>query len=74
MSEAISTSKAGWWNRIKSLIKEAKGTFREKGMRGVIQKYGWKFFAVFFCYYLVRDLFLYVFIPYMVAKGLLSGS
>jgi hypothetical protein len=52
----------------RQLIQECKTTFKEGGFRAVIRRYGWKIFAVFFVYYLVRDLTLYVFIPYMIAK------
>lgn len=53
------------------LFREAKQVFREGGIKGVIKRYGWKFFAVFFVYYLVRDVTIYILIPMYIAKNLL---
>lgn len=61
------------YTRVKSTVVECKATFKQSGLKGVIQKYGWKVFAVFFVYYLVRDLTLYVLIPYLIAKGVFSN-
>ncbi len=52
-------------------VREARATFRESGFRGVVKRYGWKVFAAFFLYYLIRDSFLYIFIPYVLTRGLL---
>jgi hypothetical protein len=49
-------------------IQECKSTFKEGGFKAVVRRYGWKIFAVFFIYYLVRDLSLYVLLPYLIAK------
>ncbi|MEN0058685.1 MAG: hypothetical protein AAGB31_07610 [Bdellovibrio sp.] len=57
-----------WTPRV---IREAKDVFRQKGLKGVIQRYGWKFFAVFFVYYLVRDITLYILLPWYLANKLL---
>lgn len=59
---------------MRKVLKEARTVFKEKGFKGVAKRYGWKFFAAFFCYYLLRDLTIYVFIPYLIAKGLLTGG
>lgn len=50
------------------VIREAKQVFREGGIKGVIRRYGWKFFAVFFVYYLVRDVTLYILLPLYLAN------
>ncbi|WP_347358885.1 hypothetical protein [Bdellovibrio sp.] len=53
------------------VLREAKQVFREGGLKGVIRRYGWKFFAVFFAYYLIRDVTIYILIPWYVAKNLM---
>lgn len=55
-------------------IKEATGVFRKEGFKGVTKRYGKKFFIAFFCFYLVRDLILYVALPLLAAKGVISLS
>lgn len=52
------------------ILKEIKATFKESGFKGVTQKYGWKLFAAVFVYYLVRDVTLYILLPYLVYRGL----
>jgi hypothetical protein len=51
------------------VLRDASAIFREKGMKGVFQRFGWKFFAAFFAYYLIRDLTIYVLIPWYLSKG-----
>lgn len=52
------------------MIREAKQVFREGGIKGVIRRYGWKVFAVFFVYYLVRDITIYILLPLYLANKL----
>lgn len=52
--------------------RDARQLFREQGFRAVTKRYGWKFFAAFFAYYLVRDSIIYLLIPYLLARGILS--
>ncbi len=68
----IAESKRSALQTIKSTIGECRRLFKEGGFKAVIQRYGWKIFAFFFAYYLVRDLTLYVLIPYIVAKHFMS--
>lgn len=49
---------------------EVKDVFKESGIRGVIKRFGWKIFAIFFCYYLVRDVTLYILLPLYLAGKL----
>lgn len=56
---------------VPKVIQEARSVFREQGLKGVIKKYGWKFFAFFFLYYLIRDVTLYILIPWYIARHLL---
>ena len=62
------TAKPSLWGRLKTVVAEARGTFKESGFKGVFRRYGWKIFAVFFFYYLIRDSILYIFIPWMIAR------
>ena len=52
-------------------IKTYKEIYKEKGIKAVFKKGGWKLFALVFMYYLVRDVTLYILIPYLLAKCLL---
>jgi hypothetical protein len=56
----------------KSTFHECKMTFKQGGLKAVVRRYGWKIFAFFFVYYLVRDLTIYVFIPYLIAKHFIT--
>ena len=62
----------GLFTGIKTLLQECRTTFKEGGFKGIIRRYGWKTFAIFFIYYLTRDLILYVLIPYLVTKHFIS--
>jgi DHA1 family tetracycline resistance protein-like MFS transporter len=53
-------------------MKAAVAVFRAGGIRGLVQAYGWKLVAAFVIYYLIRDMTLYILLPWMAAKGLLS--
>lgn len=62
-------SKPTLFKKLRALLLEARTTFRKDGFKGVWRRYGWKIFAVFFVYYLIRDLFLYVFLPWFIIKN-----
>ncbi len=47
-------------------------TWRGLGLRGYVRKRGFRFFAAIFIYYLVRDTTLYIIIPYLLLKGVIS--
>jgi hypothetical protein len=47
---------------------EMKILWRTQGNKALIKRYGWKIFALVFCYYLIRDVTLYILIPYLFAK------
>ncbi|MBI4470098.1 MAG: hypothetical protein HY650_12335 [Acidobacteria bacterium] len=49
-----------------------KMTLHREGFRGFIRTYGKRILFWFFLFYLVRDTLLYIVIPYLIAKGLLS--
>lgn len=62
------------WKKIRTLLSEVRITFRAGGVRGVLQKFGWKILAAFFLYYLIRDSILYILIPYLIAKNLFGDG
>ena len=49
-------------------IRRLRDERRALGWKGLLKKHGWKAFAAFFVFYLVRDLILYVAIPLGLAK------
>lgn len=53
-------------------MKEVVAVFRASGVKGLGKAYGWKVVAAFFVYYLVRDLTIYVLLPWLAARGLLA--
>lgn len=68
----LKTSSPTFWVKIKTTIADCRVTFKEGGFKAVVKRYGWKLFAIFFVYYLVRDLIIYVFIPYIITKHFFS--
>ena len=42
---------------------------RALGWKGLVKKRGWTFVALFVLAYLVRDLVLYVLVPFAIAAG-----
>jgi hypothetical protein len=55
-----------------AFIRQLRDDRRALGWKGMFRKHGWKPFAAFFVFYLVRDLILYVFIPLAIYFGLFS--
>jgi hypothetical protein len=53
-------------------LREVRQTVKQSGFRGALKRYGWKLVAAVFCYYLVRDVTLYLVIPYFLTKHLMS--
>lgn len=43
-------------------------SLKNDGLRATIKRFGWKFFAIVFVYYLVRDVTLYIILPWMIAR------
>ncbi len=41
-------------------------------IRHLFKRYGWKMFWAIFIFYLIRDVVLYILIPYLVAKQLIG--
>lgn len=64
---------ASVFTRLKLLLIDLKATFKEGGFKLVIRKFGWKVFALFFVYYLIRDVTLYILLPWMISKSLIAN-
>lgn len=60
------------WPKIKAMLKEMKLTWKVAGFKGLYRKYGLKLFLAFFFYYLVRDVTIYILIPWWIAQKALS--
>lgn len=52
-------------------VREVRDVFKREGMRGAVKRYGWKLFAAFFVYYLIRDSIIYLLIPYLIAQRMM---
>ena len=56
---------------------ELRSNTKKQGLKAAIKmmfkKYGWKVGVAIFMYYLIRDVTLYIIIPYLVMKGFFSG-
>lgn len=59
-------------SRLKTVYQEMKSTWKISGFKGLYRKYGLKFFLGFFFYYLVRDVTLYILVPWWIAQKALS--
>jgi len=51
-------------------ISKAVAEVREKGFKAGLKSLGWKTLIAIFVFYLVRDVIIYILIPYFMAKGL----
>ncbi len=56
--------------KLKKLATNIIISLKDNGFIATWKVYKWKLFAVLFCYYLVRDLLLYVIIPYLAFSHL----
>tara|TARA_B100001113_G_scaffold321030_1_gene290613 strand:+ start:196 stop:381 length:186 start_codon:yes stop_codon:yes gene_type:complete len=54
------------------LRKNTKDSGIREAIRIMFKKYGWKLGIAIFMYYLIRDVTLYIVIPYLVYKGFFS--
>ncbi|MBS1963517.1 MAG: hypothetical protein JST04_14980 [Bdellovibrionales bacterium] len=58
--------------RYRKLAAEAKSELKRNGFRSLFRKYGWKLVALVFTTYLVRDIALYIVLPWLVSRNLLA--
>ena len=54
------------------VIQEWRAVWREQGFKEFLKRKGWKVVVAIFVFYLIRDSFLYIFLPYLAARGLLG--
>jgi hypothetical protein len=43
---------------------------KERGIKGFIKAKGWKILIAFFLFYLIRDVTLYLIIPYLIVDNI----
>ena len=55
------------------LRKNAKESGVKEAIKIMFKKYGWKVGLVIFMYYLIRDVTLYIILPYLIMRGFFSG-
>ena len=55
-------------------IRELRQVLRDQGMKGLVRRLGWKALLAIIVFYLIRDTILYLIIPYLIAKGVLTGT
>ncbi len=53
-------------------LKEWLKIFKEDGIKSLLKQKGWKIVVAFVGFYLVRDSILYILIPYLSIKGIIS--
>jgi hypothetical protein len=51
---------------VPEFINEWRIKIRQQGLKKFIKSKGWKIVLVFFVFYAVRDIILYIIIPYLV--------
>jgi hypothetical protein len=47
-------------------------SLKREGLRGTVRRYGWRFFAMVFVCYLVRDVVIYILLPMWVTHSLVK--
>lgn len=57
------------WNKFHSTFSEVRQIYREQGFKAVFKRYGWKLVIGIFCYYLIRDITLYLILPSLVWRS-----
>ncbi|MBK9096846.1 MAG: hypothetical protein IPM14_01745 [bacterium] len=45
---------------------------KDHGLKELFKRRGWKFLLIIISYYAVRDTLIYLIIPYLAAKGIIS--
>ena len=43
---------------------------KEQGFKGFVKEKGWKLLILFFLFYLIRDVTLYLIIPYLIVDNI----
>ena len=53
-------------------IRQWRTLLQEKGFKAMLREVGWKVIAAVIVFYLIRDTFLYIIIPFLIARGLIG--
>jgi len=57
-------------------LHELRANTKDSGLKNALKimfkKYGWKLGVAIFLYYLIRDVTLYIILPYLIYKGFFS--
>ena len=53
-------------------IQEWVALLRAQGIKGFVREKGWKILFAIFLFYLVRDTILYIIIPVLIARGIIT--
>lgn len=69
---SVVSEKESLFQKLKNVLKECRSEFKNGGVKAVFKRFGWKIFLAFFMYYLIRDLILYVLIPYLLARHFIN--
>jgi len=59
-----------FFSKINNVFDEFKKIYKEGGIRLLLKKKGFSIVLIVFFYYLVRDSFLYIILPFFVFKNL----
>ena len=57
------------FQNVRAIFHEARQIYREKGFRAVVKRYGWKLVIGVFCYYLIRDILIYLVLPSLLWRA-----
>lgn len=57
---------------VPGFIREYAKIWKVEGFKALLKQKGWKVIVIVFFYYLIRDSFLYILLPYLIAKGIFS--
>ncbi|MEE9165919.1 MAG: hypothetical protein V3U24_00435 [Candidatus Neomarinimicrobiota bacterium] len=57
---------------IPKFIEDWRSIFREGGFRLLLRRKGWRVLGAFFLFYLTRDTLIYIVLPFLAVKGLIS--
>ena len=55
------------------IVREWTALLKEVGFLEFTKQKGWKIVAAIILFYLIRDSFLYIFLPYLAARGLFGN-
>lgn len=58
---------------LKDLFVQMKTTWKTAGFKGLYKQYGLKLFIAFFVYYLIRDIIIYIYLPWYFADKVINN-